>query len=531
MPSGAAGRWFDAFERARVESLGARRFAGAAANLRRYWRVPDQPSGPERAFERQILDSVREALTGQPVERTLREAGPIRENGATTGALKAQELRQLSRQAADQHRFAQVAIPAIARLLNSASGDAGEAAVGGGSAHGPVRDSDDTASPDSSDERSEDDDQARTESTGSADDAEETQSVPALHDDPVGQAVAMAVTREALENDIQTADEAAWTSADQAVATVIGEPRYRAFTTRFDRIVAASKLAETAELQHLRQRLDTYLEQQGRLVQQLANRLARHLLARQRRAWQCDQPEGVLDTARLTRLVIEPQRALVFQHETDGPFRDTAVTLLIDNSRSMLGRPILVAAAAGDILARTLERCGIAVEVLGYTTGTLDGGASARRWEALGRPASPGRLNDLRHIVYKAADQPWRHARRGFGLMLKPELLNQNIDGEALQWAHGRLVRRPESRRILIMVSDGAPVDVSTLAANHEHYLDSHLRQVIDRIEARTQVELLAIGIGHDVAGWYSRAIRIADARQLGPVLVTELAGLFAPSP
>ena len=314
---------------------------------------------------------------------------------------------------------------------------------------------------------------------------------------------------------------------DPRTAFASAEDGYRVFTRAFDEVVDARAIADPASLVERRAELDRHLERQGRLVRRLATRLQKVLLARQRREWRHDLDEGELDTRRLHRLVTDPLMPLVFKGEVESAFRDTTVTLLIDNSRSMIGRPILIAAACADLLARTLERCGVAVEVLGFTTVELHGGRSAAAWEAAGRPLSPGRLNDLRHIVYKSADVPYRSARRSLALMLERDLLKQNIDGEALQWAASRLMRRPSERRILLVISDGAPVDTATLAANPRDYLDRHLDAVVADLERRGAIELAAIGIGHDVARFYSQAMSVFDARGLAPALLTRLESLF----
>jgi cobaltochelatase CobT len=308
------------------------------------------------------------------------------------------------------------------------------------------------------------------------------------------------------------------------------ETNYKAFTTRFDEIVEAGELCDEEELGRLRAYLDQQMGGLQNVVTRLANRLQRRLLAQQARSWDFDQEEGLLDAARLARVVVNPRHALSFKIERDTEFRDTVVSLLIDNSGSMRGRPIAIAAICADILARTLERCGVSTEVLGFTTRGWKGGQSREAWLAAGRPPNPGRLNDLRHIVYKRADEPYRHSRRHLGLMMREGLLKENIDGEALLWAHNRLIARPEERRILMVISDGAPVDDSTASANGGSYLERHLRQVIDWIEKRSPVELIAIGIGHDVTRYYSRAVTIMDADQLAGAMVEQLAQLFESS-
>ncbi len=306
---------------------------------------------------------------------------------------------------------------------------------------------------------------------------------------------------------------------------------YRAFTTRFDETVKAEELCDTAELDRLRAYLDKQLAHLQGAVGRLANRLQRRLMAQQNRAWDFDLEEGILDAARLSRVVIDPLHALSFKAERDTEFRDTIVTLLLDNSGSMRGRPITVAATCADILARTLERCGVKVEILGFTTRAWKGGQSREAWLQAGKPSNPGRLNDLRHIIYKAADAPWRRSRRNLGLMMREGLLKENIDGEALLWAHGRLVGRPEQRKILMMISDGAPVDDSTLSVNAGNYLERHLRHVIEEIETRSPVELIAIGIGHDVTRYYRRAVTIVDAEELAGAMTEKLAELFEETP
>ncbi|HEU4497901.1 MAG TPA: cobaltochelatase subunit CobT [Sphingomicrobium sp.] len=322
--------------------------------------------------------------------------------------------------------------------------------------------------------------------------------------------------------------------ADQARANALrrnwpDEPitDYRPFTTRFDEMIAAAELCDEEELGRLRAYLDQQMTSLGGVVTRLANRLQRRLMAQQARSWDFDQEEGMLDAARLARVIASPGHSLSYKIERDTDFKDTVVSLLIDNSGSMRGRPISIAATCADVLARTLERCGVATEILGFTTRGWKGGQSRELWLSEGRPPHPGRLNDLRHIVYKRADEPYRHARKSLGLMMREGLLKENIDGEALLWAHGRLLARPEERRILLVISDGAPVDDSTASANGGTYLERHLRQVIGWIEGRSNIELAAIGIGHDVTRYYSRAVTIMDAEQLGGALIEQLAALF----
>jgi cobaltochelatase CobT len=302
---------------------------------------------------------------------------------------------------------------------------------------------------------------------------------------------------------------------------------YKVFTEAFDEVVGAHDLCDEEELTRLRAYLDAQLKGLQGIVTRLANRLQRRLMAQQNRSWDFDQEEGMLDAARLARVVVSPGSSLSYKIERDVEFKDTVVTMLIDNSGSMRGRPISIAAISADVLARTLERCGVKVEILGFTTRAWKGGQSREAWLANGKPQHPGRLNDLRHIVYKKADEPWRRARKNLGLMMREGLLKENIDGEALLWAHSRLLARQEDRRILMVISDGAPVDDSTLSVNSAGYLEAHLRRVIGWIEQQSPVQLVAIGIGHDVTRYYRRAVTIMDVEQLGGTMIEQLAGLF----
>lgn len=306
---------------------------------------------------------------------------------------------------------------------------------------------------------------------------------------------------------------------------------YRPYTTEFDEIANALDLCDEEELARLRRSLDRQLENLHTVVARLANKLQRKLMAQQNRSWAFDLDEGVLDAARLARIVVDPMQPLSYKMEQDQEFRDTVVTLLIDNSGSMRGRPITIAAICADILARTLERCGVKVEILGFTTRAWKGGQSREKWVQDGRPPKPGRLNDLRHVIYKPADSPWRRSRSSLGLMMKEGLLKENIDGEALLWGHNRLLGRPEARRIMMVISDGAPVDDTTSSANGGAYLERHLREVIAYIENKSPVELLAIGIGHDVTRYYRRALTIVDVDQLGGAIIDQLAELFDEEP
>ena len=327
------------------------------------------------------------------------------------------------------------------------------------------------------------------------------------------------------EEDSEIPGETTW--RPQPGHNVPDRDQYHAYCTDYDEIIEAAQLCEPDELNRLRAHLDQQLSHLQSVIGKLANRLQRRLLAKQVRSWEFDLEEGYLDTARLARIVANPTHALSYKMEKETGFRDTVVSLLIDNSGSMRGRPIVVAAMSADILARTLERCGVKVEILGFTTRAWKGGQSRERWLAQGKRPNAGRLNDLRHIIYKSADQPWRRARRSLGIMLREGLLKENIDGESLLWAHQRLVGRLEHRRILMVISDGAPVDDSTLSVNPSNYLERHLRQAIEYIEHHSPVELLAIGIGHDVTRYYQRAVTLVDAEQLGGAVMEQLAELF----
>lgn len=309
------------------------------------------------------------------------------------------------------------------------------------------------------------------------------------------------------------------------------DPEYKVYSTEHDEEITAEDLAEPIELERLRAYLDQQLEPLKGAVSRLANKLQRRLQAQQNRSWEFDLEEGMLDAGRLARVVANPTTPLSFKVEKDTEFRDTVVTLLLDNSGSMRGRPISIAAICADVLARTLERCNVKVEILGFTTRAWKGGLAREAWLNDGRPQQPGRLNDLRHIIYKGADAPWRRARANLGLMMKEGLLKENIDGEALEWAHRRMMGRPEARKILMVISDGAPVDDSTLSVNPANYLEKHLRDVIAMVEKRRQVELLAIGIGHDVTRYYDRAVTITDVDQLAGAMTEQLAALFDSDP
>ena len=519
---------FEAVEQARVEAIGSRRMMGVAGNLTamlddrfhrgKFDEVTDRADAP---IEEAVAMMVRERLTGQappPAARKLVDLWrPFIEDRAGRG------LDQLGRLLEDQRKFGD----AIHDLLESL--DMGE----------------ERSSSDEEEDGEEGDQDRRKDETGEKGEAADSEDMEKMS----------AEDAEASADAAETTDEAVDApAADMADDSEMGEsetsaepwrprnrpneprgPDYRPFTMRFDETVPAEELCEPEELDRLRGYLDKQLSNLQGVVARLANRLQRRLMAQQNRSWEFDLEEGMLDPARLPRIIIDPMHALSFKQEKETNFRDTVVTLLLDNSGSMRGRPITVAATCADILARTLERCGVKVEILGFTTRAWKGGQSREAWLAAGKSANPGRLNDLRHIIYKSADAPWRRARKNLGLMMREGLLKENIDGEALDWAHKRLLARSEQRKILMMISDGAPVDDSTLSVNPGNYLERHLRWVIEDIETRSPVELIAIGIGHDVTRYYRRAVTIVDAEELGGAMTEKLAELFeedaAPEP
>ena len=324
-------------------------------------------------------------------------------------------------------------------------------------------------------------------------------------------------------------DDAAGNSENRKSTGVhFSDSKYKVFTSKFDEVIKANQLENEEELSRLRENLDQQLHQLKNFISKLANKLQRKLLAKQNRSWDFDLEEGILDTSKLTRVITDPLNSLSFKKESDVEFKDTLVTLLIDNSGSMRGKPISVAAICADILSRTLERCGVKVEILGFTTCHWKGGSSRELWMKKNKPAFPGRLNDLRHIIYKSADMPWRQSKKNLGLMLKEGLLKENIDGEALKWAHSKMSKRKEERKILMVISDGAPVDDSTLSSNSTDYLENNLKNVVQWIEKKSTIELLAIGIGHDVTRYYKNAIKITDVQDLGDVMINQLSDLFS---
>jgi cobaltochelatase CobT len=511
---------FDALETARVEALGARAMGGVRENLANLTdaRVRSDAIVRARNAEEVPLATAvaliaRERLSGDAPPKAALPGLKLVSSWIEEKA--GVELDALSMTLDDQAAFAKLSRRLLEDLeLAAAEEPADEEPDEGG-------------------------DEAEGEEGGSEDTAEQgDEGTPGGGDVEMrGEEVEDQTAEQGSTDEMEVGDEEA-SAGDDLSESIFASPGrrnwdltpqtdYKAFTTRFDEIVEAEDLCDEEELGRLRAYLDQQMGGLQNVVTRLANRLQRRLLAQQARSWDFDQEEGLLDAARLARVVVNPRHALSFKIERDTEFKDTVVSLLIDNSGSMRGRPIAIAAICGDILARTLERCGVSTEILGFTTRGWKGGQSREAWLSAGRPPNPGRLNDLRHIIYKRADEPYRHARRHLGLMMREGLLKENIDGEALLWAHNRLIARPEERRILMVISDGAPVDDSTASANGGSYLERHLRQVIDWIEKRSPVELIAIGIGHDVTRYYSRAVTIMDADQLAGAMVEQLARLF----
>ncbi len=510
---------YDALEQARVEVVGAEHMSGIAANLRARLAEQCEAEGFDRMTRKDQLPLpaalsllARERMSGDPSP-----AGVTRILDSWRGTLgddAEQALAEMATAQHDQSRFTRAARKLLAAL------DLAEAEV--------------ESEPDDQTDEGEE----GGEQSGAQDNAEQSEGDSQSDADNM-----LGAQPEQMEGD--AADEQGEDDSEEDTGAAEGDDRpggpqqrreapptddhatYRAYSRHNDEETAAEDLCDPEELARLRQQLDQQLQHLQGVVSKLANRLQRRLLAQQTRAWEFDLDEGMLDAGRLARVIVNPLLSLSYKRERETDFRDTVVTLLIDNSGSMRGRPITVAAMCGDILARTLERCAVKVEVLGFTTRAWKGGQSRERWVQDGKPRNPGRLNDLRHIIYKSADAPWRRARKNLGLMLREGLLKENIDGEALLWAYRRLVNRPEHRRILMVISDGAPVDDSTLSVNPGNYLERHLREVIREIESRDQVELIAIGIGHDVTRYYRRAVTIVDAEELGGTVMKKLAELF----
>jgi cobaltochelatase CobT len=513
-----AGAAFDAVENARCEALGSRNMAGVAANLGHALELKmrtDPISRAQAADEVPISTAlsliVRERLTGLPVPTAAAEGVDMLRGWIEEKA--GRDLDALGLALDDQSAFAALT-QTMLEHLNLTEGD---------------------IDPSDADEGGEDAEDSQDQDGDSEDDGEgEAGTAEARAEPQDGEGEETEADYD--QQDMDDQDGADGEMGDDGMQPVTPQRRnwdhlpqsdYKIWSTKYDETITATELADEEELNRLRAYLDQQLSNLQSVVTKLANRLQRRLMAQQNRSWDFDQEEGMLDAARLARVVVSPGSSLSYKVERETDFRDTVVTLLIDNSGSMRGRPISIAAISADILARTLERCGVKTEILGFTTRAWKGGQAREDWLAAGRQPMPGRLNDLRHIIYKKADEPWRHAKRNLGLMMREGLLKENIDGEALLWAHNRLIARAEDRRILMVISDGAPVDDSTLSVNHGGYLEQHLRKVIEMIETRSPVQLVAIGIGHDVTRYYRKAVTIMDAEQLGGTMIEQLAGLF----
>ena len=509
---------FDAVERVRYEALGANDYAGIRENLDASTaaRIASDPisraaSANDVPLPTALSLLLREHLTGQPIP-------PSAEGGVNLvrqwiGDKAGGDFEGLAHLLDDQRAFQSLTLGMLQHLELT-------------DPHQPQ---------DPTDEFDEEEGEEETEDDQTGDDSGEEQlptemTSEATEGDEEGESDAQREAGDELEDaqDGDDGDEGMLPVRPNRPWTDIPDTfDYKVYTDQFDEEIAAAELCDDEELTRLRSYLDAQLKGLQGVVTKLANRLQRRLMAQQNRAWDFDQEEGLLDAARLARVVVSPGQSLSYKVERDVDFKDTVVTLLLDNSGSMRGRPISIAAISADVLARTLERCGVKTEILGFTTRAWKGGQSREAWLANGKPGNPGRLNDLRHILYKKADEPWRRARKNLGLMMREGLLKENIDGEALLWAHDRLLARPEDRRILMVISDGAPVDDSTLSVNSAGYLEAHLRKVIEWIESRSPVQLVAIGIGHDVTRYYRRAVTIMDAEQLGGTIIEQLADLF----
>ncbi|QGN53489.1 cobaltochelatase subunit CobT [Novosphingobium sp. Gsoil 351] len=509
---------YDEIEAVRYEALGAKAYAGMRENLASAMdvRIAANPitrasQADEVPIQSALALLLREHLTGQPVPKAAQAGAELLRGWIEDKA--GADFDALALSLDDQKAFQGLALDMLQHLDltrtpdNIPPEDTGD--EDDGEDDGDDQDDGDNSA----------DDEQRTETTGDSSEGDDDSDGEVERED-VDDADDGDMADDGEDGMLPTRPNRPWTELPDKFD-------YKPFTTAFDEVIESRELCDDDELTRLRAYLDTQLKGLQGIVTKLANRLQRRLMAQQDRSWDFDQEEGILDAARLARVVVSPGVSLSYKVERDVEFKDTVVTLLIDNSGSMRGRPISIAAISADILARTLERCGVKTEILGFTTRAWKGGQSREAWLAGGKAPQPGRLNDLRHIVYKKAGEPYRHARRNLGLMMREGLLKENIDGEALLWAHARLLARAEDRRILMVISDGAPVDDSTLSVNNAGYLEQHLRKVIDWIERQSPVQLVAIGIGHDVTRYYRRAVTIMDVEQLGGTMVEQLAGLF----
>jgi cobaltochelatase CobT len=512
---------FDAVEQARVEAIGALRMTGVGDNIGHMLQdkyakanLADVRDRADAPIEEALALMVREKLTGRPAPKSGERVVNLWRQWVEEKA--GADLDHLIGNVDDQQAFARVVREMLASMEMAED-------------FGDEEQSDDTEDSEDPQPQGEDQSEEGGEDDSGADQSQSDDQETSEGEEQAGEMEAADATSDEFSDDDDSEAETPGEAKrkDNPFADLPKTVDYKVFTTQFDETVGAEELCEEEELDRLRAFLDKQLANLQGVVGRLANRLQRRLMAQQNRSWDFDLEEGYLDPARLVRVVIDPMQPLSFKQERDTKFRDTVVSLVLDNSGSMRGRPITVAATCADILARTLERCGVSVEILGFTTRAWKGGQAREKWLKDGKPLNPGRLNDLRHIIYKSADMPWRRARRNLGLMMREGLLKENIDGEALLWAHQRLIGRPEQRKILMMISDGAPVDDSTLSVNPGNYLERHLRGVIELIETRSPVELLAIGIGHDVTRYYRRAVTIVDAEELAGAMTEQLASLF----
>lgn len=514
LTSGDAQNSFNALEQVRVEALGSKKMAGVAANLQAVMEHNSHIEGHARMNKAEQLSPAKalsllvyETLTGKTVPTASRKILQLWRNQLTPQGEKA--LKAMKEALTDQDHYAQ-ATKQLLQAYRLLEGEEEKSDNGKEESSQDTTDQNKDSNPDYPEEKQE---QQESELE------QQFSQIPLNMEDQEKPDSTMGSDK----------SEKAGGPSQQPPDTLadVEDASYHIYTKLFDEVVTAEQICDVNELDFLRNQLDQQLQEIQNIISKLANRLQRKLMSQQIRSWNFDQEEGLLDASKLTRIITNPTNSLSFKQEKSTGFKDTIVTLLIDNSGSMRGRPISIAAMCGDILARTLERCSVKVEILGFTTQTWKGGRSREKWLADKRPQNPGRLNDLRHIIYKAADQPWRRAKRNLGLMLKDGLLKENIDGEALFWAWQRLKTRVEKRKILMVISDGAPVDDSTLSTNGSEYLENHLKRMIRKIENRAEIELVAIGIGHDVTRYYKHAVTITKAEELGGTMIHELTKLF----
>ncbi|WP_144751624.1 MULTISPECIES: cobaltochelatase subunit CobT [Bartonella] len=515
---------FDALEQTRVEAIGTLSMEGIAQNLdgmladkyqrAHYHKISSQSEAP---IQEAIALLLREKITKRPPPK---EAGPVLELWRQELEQKAAiELNELTHHIHDQQAFARIVRQILVALKMA----------------GQFEETSESANNKKTKDGCEPQNPAEKESQNQKHERSEEQTATEQESDVQDKGKTQATQSSDNNKDAEEQERGSKkreSSHSKHLFTVSEQMQkltdYKVFTRQFDEVLEATDFCSESELDYLRRYLDKQINHLQNIVGRLANRLQRRLMAQQNRNWTFDLEEGYLDTARLSRLIIDPMQPLSFKMESNTQFRDTVVSLLIDNSGSMRGRPITVAASCADILAQTLERCGVKVEILGFTTKTWKGGQSREQWLKQNKPNHPGRLNDLCHIIYKSADTPWRRARRNLGLMMQEGLLKENIDGEALIWAHQRLLSRCEQRRILMVISDGAPVDDSTLSVNSSNYLEKHLRAVIQEIQSHSPIELIAIGIGHDVTRYYQHAVTIMNADELANAITKQLETLFS---